>query len=160
MPEPGDLTRVSTRPFARRVDKPRGWELHFVPEDWPYMVKILHIKAGARLSLQRHLPGQTSPAKVETWVLHSGRAKVILEDGDGRLVETELQPALGYSARAGQRHRLVGITDCEVFEASLPEGDGTTERLEDDYRRPDETADVRQQPNRGWKADAGRSVRD
>lgn len=78
--------------------------------------------------------------------------------GLGGLVETELQPAQGYSALAGQRHRLVGITDCEVFEASLPEGDGTTERLEDDYQRPDETADVRQQPNRGWKAEAGRGA--
>jgi len=66
MPEPSDLTRASAHPFVRRVDKPWGWELHFVPEDWPYMVKILHINAGARLSLQRHLPGPTSPAKVET----------------------------------------------------------------------------------------------
>src|SRR5438105_4737358 len=41
MPEPSDLTRASAHPFVRRVDKPWGWELHFVPEDWPYMVKIL-----------------------------------------------------------------------------------------------------------------------
>src|SRR5438445_10717025 len=38
-------------------------------------------------------------------------------------------------------------------------GDGTTERIEDDYRRPNETADVRRQPNRGWGLDAGKSAR-
>jgi len=41
----------------------------------------------------------------------------------------------------------------------MPEGDGTTERIEDDYRRPNETADVRRQPNRGWGPDAGKSAR-
>ena len=142
---------ISERAFVRRVEKPWGWELHFVPDDWPYMVKLLHINAGARLSLQRHLPGPTSPAKVETWVLRAGRAKVIWEDADGRLVETELEAGKGYSAPAGLRHRLVGITDCEVFEASIPDGDGTTERLEDDYQRPDETAEMRRQHDRGWK---------
>jgi hypothetical protein len=141
---------VTEREYVRRVDKPWGWELHLVPDDWPYMVKLLHIHAGARLSLQRHLPGATSPGKVETWVLHGGRAKVIWEDAAGRLVETELEAGKGYSVTAGRRHRLVGITDCEIFEASIPEGDGTTERIEDDYQRPDETAEMRRQPGRGW----------
>ena len=141
----------SERTFVRRVDKPWGWELHFVPDDWPYMVKLLHIDAGARLSLQRHLPGRSSPGKVETWVLHAGRAKVIWEDADGRLVETELEAGKGYTAPAGRRHRLIGITECEVFEASTPESDGTTERLEDDYQRSDETAEMRRRHNRGWK---------
>jgi mannose-6-phosphate isomerase-like protein (cupin superfamily) len=141
---------ISERAFVRKVDKPWGWELHFVPDDWPYMAKLLHIHAGARLSLQRHLPGRTSPAKLETWVLHAGRAKVIWEDVDGRLVETELEAGKGYTAPAGLRHRLVGITDCDVFEASIPEGDGTTERLEDDYKRPDETAELRRRSDRGW----------
>jgi mannose-6-phosphate isomerase-like protein (cupin superfamily) len=96
------------------------------------------------------LPGRTSPGKVETWVLHAGRAKVLWEDAGGRLVETELEPGKGYSAPAGRRHRLIGITDCEVFEASIPEGDGVTERLEDDYKRPDETQEMRRQRDRGW----------
>jgi mannose-6-phosphate isomerase len=146
------MAGVGEREHVRRVDKPWGWELHLVPDDWPYMVKVLHIHAGARLSLQRHLPGRTSPGKVETWVLHAGRAKVLWEDAGGRLVETELEAGKGYSAPAGRRHRLIGITDCEVFEASIPEGDGVTERLEDDYRRPDETAEMRHRPDRGWTA--------
>jgi mannose-6-phosphate isomerase-like protein (cupin superfamily) len=141
---------LGERAFVRRIDKPWGWELHLVPDDSPYMVKVLHIHAGARLSLQRHLPGRTSPAKIETWVLHAGRAKVIWEDADGRLVETELEAGKGYTAPAGLRHRLVGITDCDVFEASIPEGDGTTERLEDDYQRPHETPEMRGRADRGW----------
>jgi mannose-6-phosphate isomerase len=138
------------RAHVSRIDKPWGFELHLVPDDSPYMVKVLHVNAGARLSLQRHLPGPTSPAKLETWVLRFGRAKVIWEDTDARLVETELEPGKGYTMTAGLRHRLVGITECEVLEASTPEGDGITERLEDDYQRPDETPELRRQPHRGW----------
>ncbi len=138
------------RAYARRIEKPWGYELHLVPDESPYMVKVLHINAGARLSLQRHLPGKTSPGKLETWVLGTGRAKVIWEDAEGRLVETELEPGKGYSIPAGLKHRLAGISECEVLEASTPEGDGTTERLEDDYRRPDETVEMRRQSNRGW----------
>ena len=81
-----------------------------------------------------------------------GRAKVVWDDGDGELVETELQPGLGYSCAIGQSHRLVGITDCDVLEVSTPEI-GTTFRLEDDYARPDETEAVREAPDRGWHAD-------
>ena len=44
MPEPSDLTRASAHPFVRRVDKPWGWELHFVPEDWPYMGSVVAMK--------------------------------------------------------------------------------------------------------------------
>ena len=142
---------IAARAHVRRIDKPWGWELHLVPDDTPYMVKVLHIHAGARLSLQRHLPGRSSAAKLETWVLHSGRAKVLWEDADGRLVETELETGLGYTAPAGIRHRLVGITECEIFEASMPEGDGTTERLEDDYHRPHETAAMRHEGGRGFR---------
>jgi hypothetical protein len=37
---------------------------------------------------------------------------------------------------------LVGVTDCEIFEVSSPEK-GVTYRLEDDYKRPDETEEMR-----------------
>lgn len=88
------------------------------------------------LSLQLH------DEKRETWLLQSGRAKVVWENGDGELVETELEPGRGYTCALGQRHRLVGVTDCEVIEVSTPEL-GTTWRLEDDYARPHETPDQR-----------------
>jgi mannose-6-phosphate isomerase-like protein (cupin superfamily) len=123
-------------PYERRVVKPWGWELHWTPSDMPYMGKLLHINAGARLSLQVH------DAKSESWLLASGRCKVVWEDSEGQLQETELQPGLGYTCSLGQKHRLAGITDCEVIEVSTPEA-GTTWRLEDDFARPHETPEQR-----------------
>lgn len=73
----------------------------------------------------------------------NGRAAVIWENDKGELVQTELQPGQGYSTEIGQRHRLMGITDCDVVEVSTPEL-GTTWRLEDDYARPHETPEQRE----------------
>ncbi len=131
--DPGDF---SIAPYVKRVEKPWGYELHWVPADAPYIGKILHINAGARLSLQLH------DEKQESWFLMNGKAAVIWENEQGELVQTELQPGQGYSTKLGQRHRLVGITDCDVVEASTPEL-GTTWRLEDDYARPHETPEQR-----------------
>ena len=121
-----------TRPYARRIEKPWGWELHWTPADLPYMGKVLHLKANARLSLQAH------EAKRESWLLLSGRVKAVWQDDSGALIETELQPGQGYTIAAGQKHRLIGITDSEVIEVSTPET-GTTWRFDDDYARPHET---------------------
>ena len=140
----GPAPSFSTAGSARRVEKPWGYEIHWTPPDAPYVGKILHIDAGRRLSLQVH------DAKRESWFLMAGRAKVVWDDGRGELIETELEPGLGYSCEIGQRHRLVAITDCDIVEASTPEI-GTTHRLEDDYRRPDETEAVRASAGRGWE---------
>ena|SRR5258708_3513501 len=132
--DPADFDKSSFEliPYAKRIEKPWGWELHWTPADRPYMGKILHINAGSQLSLQAH------DQKQETWMIMNGRAKAIWENAEGELTETELQPERGYSLAIGQRHRLAGITDCDVLEVSTPEI-GTTYRLEDDYKRPDET---------------------
>ncbi len=107
------------------------------------MGKLIHINAGKRLSLQVH------DIKVESWFLISGEAKVVWEDTSGELVETVLQKNNGYNLKLGQKHRLVGITECDVIEVSTPET-GNTYRLEDDYSRPTETEELRQDPKRGW----------
>jgi mannose-6-phosphate isomerase-like protein (cupin superfamily) len=150
VPAPGAET-YSTEGWSQRVEKPWGYEIHWTPEDRPYVGKVLHVDAGRRLSLQVH------DAKTESWLLIEGRAKVVWDDGSGELVETELQPGLGYSCQVGQRHRLVAITDCDIVEVSTPEI-GTTHRLEDDYRRPDETEAVRQRADRGWSPGAGTAL--
>ena len=131
-------------PYVNRVEKPWGYEIHWTPSNLPYMGKILHVNAGKRLSLQRH------DKKQETWYMSSGKAKLVWDNEKNELIETELEYGKGYTCQIGQRHRLVGITDCDVIEVSTPEI-GITERLEDDYKRPDETEDVRNSPNRGWK---------
>ena len=122
--------------YARRIEKPWGYELHWVPEAAPYMGKILHINEGKRLSLQLH------DEKQESWLLMNGTAMVIWENNHGELVETKLAPGKGYTTGVGQRHRLVGLTDCDVLEVSTPEL-GITWRLEDDFARPDETPEQR-----------------
>ncbi len=131
-----DKSKFSNDSYVRKIEKPWGYELHWVPANVPYMGKIIHINAGSRLSLQVH------DKKQESWLLTNGRAKVVWENNLGELMETELQANVGYTCALGQKHRLVGITDCDVIEVSTPEI-GTTYRLEDDYKRPDETEDQR-----------------
>jgi len=127
-----DKSSFTQNSYSKRIEKPWGYELHWTPADKPYMGKILHVNADARLSLQLH------DKKQESWLVLSGRAKVIWENANGELTETELQQGQGYSCALGQKHRLAGITDCDILEVSTPEI-GTTYRLEDDYKRPDET---------------------
>src|SRR3989344_4053836 len=131
-----DRSKFTNAAYVKRVEKPWGYELHWVPEDRPYMGKIEHINTGARMSLQIH------DQKQESWFLMSGRAKIVWEDQNGNIVETEMESGKGYSCSTGQKHRLCGITDCDVIEVSTPEI-GTTYRLEDDYRRPNETEELR-----------------
>lgn len=131
-----DKSKFNNLSFVKRIEKPWGYEIHWVPEGKPYMGKILHINEGKRLSLQVH------DKKQESWFILSGRAKVIWDNDKGELIQTELEQGKGYSCCLGQRHRLVGITDCDLLEVSTPEI-GTTYRLEDDYKRPDETETLR-----------------
>lgn len=131
-----DPAAFTTAPHVRRIEKPWGFELHWTPTDLPYAGKLLHINAGARLSLQLH------DQKRESWFLLHGRVKVVWQDTTGTLVETELTMGVGYTCSLGQQHRLIGITDCEIIEVSTPEI-GTTWRLEDDYARPHETPEQR-----------------
>jgi mannose-6-phosphate isomerase-like protein (cupin superfamily) len=131
-----DATSFSQNSYGVRIEKPWGYEIHWVPVDAPYMGKVLHIAKDARLSLQIH------DEKQESWFLIAGEAKVIWENNKGELTETVLQKGVGYSTSVGQKHRLVGVTDCDIIEVSTPEK-GTTWRLEDDYARPDETEEQR-----------------
>ena len=131
-----DPATFSNDPYVKRVEKPWGYEIHWVPADAPYLGKVLHINEGARLSLQLH------DEKQESWFVMKGKAAVIWENDQGELIQTELLPGQGYSTKLGQRHRLIGLTDCDVLEVSTPEL-GTTWRLDDDYARPHETPEQR-----------------
>jgi oxalate decarboxylase/phosphoglucose isomerase-like protein (cupin superfamily) len=131
------VTRNGTdaQPHQQRVKKPWGWEILWA--DTPeYCGKILHINAGARISLQYH------DAKIETQCLVSGRALLVLEGSDGTLSEIPMEPRKGYTIMPFQRHRLIALEDAEIVEVSTPER-GTTFRVHDDYGRSDETEDQR-----------------
>lgn len=141
-PNKFDASSFTTEAYLRRIDKPWGYELHLVPPNTPYMLKIIHINQGARLSLQVH------DQKSESWILIDGEAKVIWENADRELIETVLEKGKGLTTKVGQKHRLVGITDCDIVEASTPEM-GITWRLEDDYARPHETPEQREAERQG-----------
>jgi len=131
-----DKKTFTNDPFVMKVDKPWGYEIIFTPKDLPYTGKIIHVDAGKRLSLQAH------DKKQESWYLLKGRGKVIWENTGGGIIETEFEAGKGYTCKLGQKHRLAGITDCDILEVSTPEI-GTTYRLEDDYKRQDETEEMR-----------------
>ena len=133
-----DPSAFSLAPNARRVEKPWGYEILLSPTEAPYAAKLIHVRAGTRLSLQVH------DTKVETQTLLAGRGFLVLEGPDGELRDVWLEPGVGYHIAVGQRHRLCAAPDEDVtvFEASSPER-GVTYRLDDDYARPHETEEVR-----------------
>jgi mannose-6-phosphate isomerase-like protein (cupin superfamily) len=134
-----DPRGFTVHPSARRIEKPWGFEILLSPEDAPYTAKLIHVRAGKRLSLQLH------DTKIETQTLVEGHGTLVLEGPDGELHDIEMQPGVGYQVAVGQRHRLCAAADGDatIFEASTPER-GVTLRLEDDYARPDETEAGRQ----------------
>ena len=144
MAKPKSSSKFDNEPYARRIEKPWGFEIHFVPDNKPYMGKLLHINKGHRFSLQYH------DKKLESWFLVKGRAKIIWDNNQGNLEETEMESGKSYSLDYKQRHRICGITDCDIIEVSTPEV-GTTYRIDDDYARAgrNETEKERQVRNQG-----------
>ncbi len=107
-----------------RVEKPWGCEL-LLRRTGAYVVKVLCVRAGCRLSLQYHR------VKRETLLLGSGR--VVLEiHRNGHVTEYSLLEPVRVAQ--GTVHRLVAIEDSEVVEVSSTELDDVV-RLEDDYDR-------------------------
>lgn len=131
-----DKSTFSTDGYVRKVEKPWGYELHWVPEGLSYMGKILHINAGCRLSLQVH------DIKQESYWLANGECDLVIENKQGEMETVHMKKGVGYTTHVGQKHRHQAVTDCDVVEVSMPE-QGTTLRLEDDYKRPDETPEQR-----------------
>ncbi len=137
-----DASKFVNEPYVRRVEKPWGYELHWVPDGFPYMGKLIHVDEGKRLSLQVH------DEKQEAFFLFEGEAIVQLENQAGEMEDIVLEPGKGYIVGLGQKHRLVGGKGGgSVIEASAPET-GSTFRLEDDYNRSTETEAAREQRNK------------
>jgi quercetin dioxygenase-like cupin family protein len=113
----------------RKVEKPWGHEIIYA-ENERYAGKILFVRAGERLSLQYH------EKKDETIYVLSGELDLQIEE-DGALVVRRLHPGEARHIPRGTRHRMIGVTDCQIAEASSPELDDVV-RLEDSYgRAPD-----------------------
>jgi mannose-6-phosphate isomerase-like protein (cupin superfamily) len=111
----------------RRVEKPWGHELIWAVTD-RYVGKVLHIKAGEKLSLQYHR------RKDETVMVWSGRMR-FEHFGEGEQPQfTEMGPGDAFHVTPGLRHRMIAVEDTEVFEVSTTELDDVV-RLEDAYGR-------------------------
>ncbi|MDI1449709.1 cupin domain-containing protein [Polyangium sp. 6x1] len=110
----------------RRVDKPWGHELIWA-ETSRYVGKLLHIRAGERLSRQYHR------VKEETLFLQSG--EMDLEVGPKESLERR-RMAKGdvFHVLPGTIHRMIAVTDVDVIEVSTPELDDVV-RIEDVYGR-------------------------
>ena len=113
---------------SRRVDKPWGHELIWAHAD-RYVGKVLVIRAGHRLSLQRHL------VKDESILVLRGQLQLHLEDADGVVRVSELGPGEARHVPVGAIHRYAATTeDVELVEVSTPELDDVV-RIEDDFGR-------------------------
>jgi mannose-6-phosphate isomerase len=111
----------------RRVDKPWGYEIIWAETD-RYVGKVLHIKAGQRLSLQYH------QRKTETVMVWSGKMTFeFFREGEPPQQEV-LGPGQAHHVTPGLRHRMIAIEDTDVFEVSTPDLDDVV-RLEDVYGR-------------------------
>ena len=137
-----DKSTFTTNPYVRKINKPWGYEIHWVPEGMPYMGKLLHIDGGKRLSLQVH------DQKQESYWLINGECNLIMDNEKGELSTIQMVKGKGYTTRVGQRHRHQAVTDCDIIEVSMPES-GNTWRLEDDFARPDETPEQRVKERQG-----------
>ena len=110
----------------RRVDKPWGYELIWA-ETPRYVGKLLHIAAGHRLSRQYH------ERKDETFFVQSGEMDLEVGDGPDRRT-LRLRPQEAFHCPPRTVHRMIAVTDVDVFEVSTPELDDVV-RLEDAYGR-------------------------
>ena len=137
-----DKSTFTTNPYVRKINKPWGYEIHWVPEGMPYMGKLLHIEGGKRLSLQVH------DQKQESYWLINGECNLIIDNEKRELSTIQMVKGKGYTTRVGQRHRHQAVTDCDIIEVSMPES-GNTWRLEDDFARPDETPEQRMKERQG-----------
>jgi oxalate decarboxylase/phosphoglucose isomerase-like protein (cupin superfamily) len=136
-------SNFTTQPEQTRVEKPWGFEILFTPKTFPHTGKILFVQAGKKPSFQYH------DEKEEVICLYSGKALIWLENSQGEIEKIPMELQKGYLVQKFQKHRVEAIEDSYFLESSSPET-GVTVRLEDDYKRPDETEAMRNSKNRGW----------
>lgn len=111
------LTYISNRPwgiFYDIAEKANKWHL-----------KLIKIKKGHRLSLQKH------KLRSEFWIIAEGRVKA---QKNNRMFRLNAGDSI--SMKRGESHRLEGITDATVVELSFGRhNEQDIIRLADDYGR-------------------------
>ncbi|MBL0172744.1 MAG: cupin domain-containing protein [Gemmatimonadaceae bacterium] len=113
---------------VRHVAKPWGHETIWAHTD-RYVGKILHVKAGEKLSIQYH------ERKDETVYLLSGEMKYWVQlPGDTELRDQRLVAGQSFRITPLTIHAIEAVTDIDVLEASTPELDDVV-RIQDRYGR-------------------------
>lgn len=113
---------MSARTAPKIVDKPWGREVWYAHND-RYAGKVLEVRAGHLLSLQKHR------VKHETLFLQSGRVRFTYGDD-----VFEWTPGEAVEIPPETVHRMEAIEDSVILEVSTPELDDVV-RLEDRYGR-------------------------
>jgi mannose-6-phosphate isomerase-like protein (cupin superfamily) len=114
---------VRVQPIVMRRDW--GNEI-VVTNSKKYLGKRLEMHAGTAGGLQLHVE------KDETFLLHSGQALVITDDGHGNLTEATMLPGDVCHVEPGAVHQVRAITDCVFYEWSTVHFDDRV-RCEDRY---------------------------
>lgn len=109
------------------MEKPWGHEVWWAQTD-AYAGKLLHVKAGHRLSLQLHRE------KDESSYVLSGRLLLTRGASAESLREEEIGPGFAWHVEPGTVHSIEAIEDSVVLEVSTPHLDDVV-RLEDRYGR-------------------------
>ncbi|MFL5928176.1 MAG: cupin [Gaiellaceae bacterium] len=113
---------------VRKIEKPWGHELIWAVTG-VYCGKVLFVKKGHSLSLQFHRE------KDESWLIHSGRAKLELGEAGAPMLQEEVVAAgAAFHYPPGTVHRLTALQDTTILEVSTPQLDDVV-RLEDAYGR-------------------------
>jgi mannose-6-phosphate isomerase len=143
------MITITDSQSAKRVNKPWGYELWIeCSQDVPYVMKLLHIRAGGRLSLQAHqhkletllvMQGTgtltTSRERLDAsrWPHDYGESELFFLLGSMR--ELALEPGAHMTVTPGEIHRVTATTDMVIVECSTPHLDDVI-RLQDDHHRP------------------------
>lgn len=107
----------------------RPWGRYTVLEERPgFKVKVLEVKSGARLSLQRHA------RRAEHWVVVKGIADIVCGDREAQLLSGE---HLYIPPETNHRLGNSGDEPLAIVEVQLGDylGEDDIVRLEDDYQR-------------------------
>ena len=113
--------------LPRHVEKPWGHEIWWAATDH-YAGKILHVRAGHRLSVQYH------ERKDETSYVLRGRLILLKGTSADDLVATAVATGAQWRNRPGEVHTIEALEDADVLEVSTPHLDDVV-RLSDGYGR-------------------------
>lgn len=144
------MINVTSIAASKKVTKPWGYEYWLeCNSDSPYVVKLIHVNAGQRLSLQAHAE------KLETMVITMGSGKLHVagsmldvirwENGEysqeeksellNNIKEVPISAGSLLTIHPGDIHRVSAITELELIECSTNHLMDVI-RIDDDFQRP------------------------